>query len=207
MEKAELNKVVEKITGYLQGTEEELQVSAIVNNKTQEFFNEQEIKHMEDVKELFGQLIFARNIALFVFMITGIYYLFAKRVGMQMLDYMPVCFAIIGMLLMLALVAGFAVVTFNFTGAFTAFHEMLFTNDLWILDPSTSLLINILPEGFFVDAAMQIGKYFGIVAIACIFLFPILSYMKRNYEECSAQAKANMEKEKAKRDGKIYVEM
>ena len=207
MEKAELNRVSEKMIAYLQGAEEEIQVSAIVDGKTREFFNEKEIQHMADVKVLFDKLLFARNVALCVFMITGIYYLFARRVGMQMLDYMPVCFGIIGIIMLLALVVGFMLMTFNFTGMFTKFHELLFTNDLWILDPSTSLLINILPEGFFEDSAMKIGKYFGIIALASVFLFPILSYMKRNYEECSAEAKANMEKAKAKDRGKIYVDM
>jgi len=207
MEKTELNRVSERIIGYLQGSEKELQVSAIVNGKTREFFNQQEIDHMADVKVLFDKLLFVRNVSLTIFMITGIYYLFARRVGMQMLDYMPVCFGIIGMIMLLGVVVGYILMTFNFSGMFTTFHEMLFTNDLWILDPSTSLLINILPEGFFADSALRIGKYFGIVAIASVFLFPILSYMKSNYEKCSAEAKANMEKQKAKDRGKIYVDL
>ena len=49
----------------------------------------------------------------------------------------------------------------NFTAAFNRFHEIFFDNDLWILDPATDLLINIVPEGFFVDTALRIGLLFG----------------------------------------------
>ena len=40
------------------------------------------------------------------------------------------------------------------------------TNDLWILDPSTDLLINIVPEPFFVDTAFRIAVTYGISVIA-----------------------------------------
>ena len=36
----------------------------------------------------------------------------------------------------------------DFTAAFLRFHEIFFTNDLWLLDPSVDLLVNIVPEAF-----------------------------------------------------------
>jgi integral membrane protein (TIGR01906 family) len=54
----------------------------------------------------------------------------------------------------------------DFTAAFTVFHEIFFRNDLWILDPRTSLLIQIVPEPFFMDIALRIGVGY-LAGVAC----------------------------------------
>ena len=38
----------------------------------------------------------------------------------------------------------------DFDGLFTTFHHLAFTNDLWLLDPRTDLLIRLMPEEFFI---------------------------------------------------------
>jgi len=38
-----------------------------------------------------------------------------------------------------------------FSAAFIRFHELFFSNDLWILNPATDKLIVLYPEQFFVD--------------------------------------------------------
>jgi integral membrane protein (TIGR01906 family) len=45
----------------------------------------------------------------------------------------------------------------DFDRAFTVFHMLFFPNDLWILDPSVDLLINMVPLGFFIDISIFIG--------------------------------------------------
>ena len=37
----------------------------------------------------------------------------------------------------------------DFDGLFTAFHRLAFTNDGWLLDPRTDLLIRLMPTDFF----------------------------------------------------------
>ena len=49
----------------------------------------------------------------------------------------------------------------DFSGAFTFFHETLFTNDLWLLNPETDLLLRLLPEQFFADFA-------GVIAVRAL---------------------------------------
>lgn len=41
----------------------------------------------------------------------------------------------------------------DFNRAFIAFHHLFFTNDLWLLDPATDLMIRLLPETFFAQVA------------------------------------------------------
>ncbi len=203
MESAELHKVTDKMIGYLSGEEEELQVSAIVDGKTRDFFNEKELEHMKDVKHIFDMLLRVRNIFLFSFMIAGIYYLFALRNGMSLMDYMPIPFAVIGLIIILAMTAGYVMVSFNFSGVFTTFHEILFTNNLWILNPETDLLIRILPEGFFMDTAMKMVIRLAIVGVVSLVLLPVLTYMRYNYKACKAEAEENFKKNQK---GKIKVD-
>ena len=62
----------------------------------------------------------------------------------------------------------------DFSRYFIMFHHIFFTNDLWILDPSTDMLINIVPEGFFMDTAARIAFLFGSLSLIlfgiCLFL-------------------------------------
>ena len=52
----------------------------------------------------------------------------------------------------------------NFQTFWINFHKVFFTNDLWLLDPKTDLMIRMLPEGYFMDIAIRIGT------LACVFV-------------------------------------
>ena len=68
-----------------------------------------------------------------------------------------------GLVALLALI-----ISTNFTKYFIIFHHIFFDNDLWILDPSTDMLINIVPEGFFMDTAGRIALTFCILCLLLI---------------------------------------
>ena len=50
-------------------------------------------------------------------------------------------------------------IALDFEGAFIAMHRLLFTNDLWLLDPRTDLLICLMPEEMFISLAVRLGLY------------------------------------------------
>ena len=55
------------------------------------------------------------------------------------------------------LVAGIAVwALVNFDGLFITFHRVAFTNEGWLLDPRTDLLIRLMPVHFFVSLGIRI---------------------------------------------------
>jgi integral membrane protein (TIGR01906 family) len=65
----------------------------------------------------------------------------------------------------------------DFTEAFIKFHELAFSNDLWMLDPRTDYLVAIFPEGFWFDAVIRIattsaieGLIAGAAGLALLFL-------------------------------------
>ena len=61
MEMKDLLEVTDEMMAYLRGNREDLHVPTVVNGQPREFFNEREIAHMEDVRELFlGGLMIRR---------------------------------------------------------------------------------------------------------------------------------------------------
>ena len=45
----------------------------------------------------------------------------------------------------------------DFDSLFILFHKVAFTNDLWLLNPQTDLLIRLMPIEFFISYAAIIG--------------------------------------------------
>lgn len=57
----------------------------------------------------------------------------------------------------------------DFEGLFVRFHQTFFSNDLWLLNPQTDLLIRLMPTQFFVDwAAIIAGLWLTGLVIATV---------------------------------------
>lgn len=107
---------------------------------------------MVDVQHLFLAAIAIRRICA-VIILLSIALLWRTKADIKRLLPRMLC---IGTALFFALTAALAaIISTDFTKYFILFHKIFFTNDLWILDPSTDLLINIVPEPFFVDTRCQ----------------------------------------------------
>jgi len=80
-------------------------------------------------------------------------------------------------LVLLAPLGAFALwAAVDFDGAFTFFHRLLFTNDLWLLDPRTDLLIRICPQSMFAAmglriALLSLGGMAGVTALAVLLTY------------------------------------
>ena len=61
------------------------------------------------------------------------------------------------------------------------FHEMFFSNDLWLLDPNTDMLINIVPEPFFIDTSLYICITFIIGSVLLILLTYLFQFIYKTY--------------------------
>ena len=124
-------------------------------------FNERELTHMADCFDLFVLLRRALAAALalaVVLMLCGAaacnYWNFGRA-------------ALRGALAFLAVIAVLGIWgAVDFDSLFTAFHHLLFTNDLWLLDPRTDLLIRICPQSMFMTMAVMIaGLELGVIAL------------------------------------------
>lgn len=157
MDMEDLLTVTDQMMSYLRGDREELQVVTFVDGRQQPFFNQREISHMEDVKGLFLGGMMLRRIC---FALAAVMILAVWRMGG--LRRLPQGFlAGIGIVFVGgALAAG--LVSADFNRYFTLFHHIFFDNDLWLLNPDTDRLINIVPLGFFMDTVLWIAVIFGV---------------------------------------------
>lgn len=170
MEMDDLLDVTHEMMAFLRGSRDDLHIPTIVDGQPREFFNAREIAHMEDVRGLFLAAIAIRRACL-IAIIAGIALLLALKADIKQVLPKTLC---AGTLLFFAVLAALALlISTDFTKYFIIFHKIFFNNDLWMLDPSTDLLINIVPEPFFVDTAARIGITYGI-SVVVVFLLCIL---------------------------------
>ena len=159
MEMDDLLDVTKEMMAYLRGNREDLHVPTIVDGQPREFFNDREIAHMEDVRGLFvGALVLRRICIVTAFVCVALLWLLKADIALVVPR--SVCWGT-GLFFAMLCVLGLVIST-DFTKYFVIFHHIFFNNDLWLLDPATDLLINIVPEPFFVDTASYIALVFGI---------------------------------------------
>lgn len=170
MEMEDLLDVTHEMMAFLRGNRADLHVPTIVDGQPREFFNEREIAHMEDVRGLFLAAIALRRGCLAV-IAACVALLLALKADVKNVLPKMLCVGTGLFFAVLAVLAG--IISTNFTKYFIIFHEIFFNNDLWMLDPRTDLLINIVPEPFFVDTAARIGLTYGI-SVAVVFAVCIL---------------------------------
>lgn len=137
-----------------------------LNKKEQlntDWFSEKDILHMVDVQNLYT---FSHNIMIYYLLtliISTIIIILILR-G-KSLVYITKIFNKV-LLLFIVLVGGLsAVIAYNFNSFWIKFHTTLFSNDLWLLSPSESNLIKMVPEEFFISLITKIITYILILFI------------------------------------------
>ena len=137
-----------------------------LNKKEQlntDWFSEKDILHMVDVQNLYT---FSHSIMIYcfiTFILSTIIIILILR-GKSLL-YITKIFNKV-LLLFIVLVGGLSVViAYNFNSFWIKFHTTLFSNDLWLLSPSESNLIKMVPEEFFISLITKIIIYILILFI------------------------------------------
>lgn len=174
-----LLEVTDEMMAYLRGNREDLHVFTIMGGEYREFFNAREIAHMEDVRELFIAGLWLRRIGIGIACIYAAVLAFwckgrsDRKSQLQSLVPSSLCLGT-GIFFSASLILA-AVIASDFSRYFIVFHHIFFDNDLWLLDPATDMLINIVPEPFFMDTAFRIGIVFAcmvmIFFIVCFLLW------------------------------------
>jgi len=166
-----LGRIGDMLMDYLDGARGDLNMTAQVNGAGQSVFNEREVAHMADVKRLFDlerrvvPAFFFPGVALLaVGLIGGGWAGRLRRAGLT------------GQIFWLSLLAFMAVwAAIDFNGVFRIFHRLLFTNDLWLLNPETDLMIRMLPEPFFMKLALRAAVWMlaGQLLLAALWGLPV----------------------------------
>tara|TARA_B100000678_G_C18177275_1_gene489714 strand:+ start:309 stop:950 length:642 start_codon:yes stop_codon:yes gene_type:complete len=113
-------------------------------------FNEKEIYHMKDVKDIINSLFLYGKLSSILFVIITL--LCVKRFSVKINSVFKTSSIIYSVILVL-LALGFLI---SFNKLFIVFHEIAFSNDLWKLNINEDYLLMMYPENFFRDIALLI---------------------------------------------------
>ncbi len=167
MDKEGLMETTEVLLSYIKGERDNIDVKAEINGQIQEVFGEKEKLHMSDVKKI---TIAGEAIRIYGKMILAIFLIFClyrkDESIAQLLSGVKYSFAIFASIMMG--IGGLAVIDFN--KYFVVFHKIFFNNDLWLLNPETDILINMVPENFFYSTAIWIIIVFLVLALLAVIL-------------------------------------
>ncbi len=156
MDASALSRVNILLADYLSGKTDDLSIEEYVFGIKQQVFNANEKLHMVDVAKLFSiahGLKIALLICAAISAAAGI--LLGGSESAEILLRAFKCFWVAAGVILLSVIGSFLVVGFD--RMFILFHQLLFTNDLWLMNPTTDIMIRMFPGEFFQRIASEAG--------------------------------------------------
>jgi integral membrane protein (TIGR01906 family) len=143
----------EVLLDYTRGKNDSLDVMVTVDGNREMMYNKREVDHMVDVRDLYLNAIFIRNVLAGFFLIVMLSDVLRKKFIFEqhwqaVKNAGIVMFAVIGFIVLAAVI--------DFNTFWTNFHLIFFRNDLWLLNPNTDRLIMMVPLNFFIALVFRI---------------------------------------------------
>ncbi|MBR3333770.1 MAG: TIGR01906 family membrane protein [Clostridia bacterium] len=175
------------IAVYLTGGGKTFQYSFTdAEGNTVECFSSREAEHMADCRDLIalaGRFRWYLGIAGLILLGVGaILWKHMKSFANGMLAGFGVALAIGLALLIWGMI--------SFDGLFTAFHKLAFTNDLWLMNPETDMIIRLMPGTFFRSLGIKVLLAIVPAALASLAAAVILRIIGGNVNEEERAARA-----------------
>ena len=150
-----LRQVGADIRSYINSGYEPLDVQASILGTERDLFNDREVAHMTDVKQLVrGVYVLALASALYLAAMVVIG--FALYRGRFVAGLAKLLAWGGGLTLVLLVVFGLVALV-GFDSVFLKFHQLSFANAFWRLDPRTDYLVRIFPQDFWFDATLWVA--------------------------------------------------
>ncbi len=157
IERPELDRSGREVIRYFEHSQSDelLDIRVQRGDETIALFNQREILHMADVRDLFRLVYRIHELALvYVVAYIAAVYLWSRERSMRRLAREAVTggIATVGVLSIAAVG-----VLLGFDALFEQFHLLSFSNDFWQLDPRTDRLVQMFPMGFWFDVTLAVG--------------------------------------------------
>lgn len=170
---SELDRAAGEMVSYFENDATDLRIIVTQDGQEVSLFNTRETDHMRDVKTLM-RFVYRLNevaVAYILSYVTAVY-LWTRERPLRSLAREAMLGVGVGFVALIG-VGVFAITGFD--AAWTKFHEIAFSNDLWQLDPSRDHLIQMFPEEFWQEATYLIGiitlaEAIVIVALSATYL-------------------------------------
>ena len=144
---------------YIQDKRDDIVYKATVNGVEREVFDERETYHMVDVKNLY---LNAHSVMRYLFIAGLVIFMFLH---MRSVDWDNInksfnvsLFIFVGFLTAIIL---FCLVDFD--AFWLQFHYLFFDNDLFLLDPNVSIMINMFPSSLFFHLVIKIVVVYVLI--------------------------------------------
>ena len=121
------------------------------------FLNERERQHMADVRGIVTTIGSVSRMCLSLAAALAVAAAWTgARLRRRMLPRAIGVLAAVGLVVLVAAGAALVIGSAGFEAAFVRLHELLFDNDLWLLDPQTDILIRMMPQLLFEQALLRV---------------------------------------------------
>ncbi len=178
MSQEDLMRTTDKLLLHMEGKSEDMAVIATVHGIEREVFNEQETVHMQDVNRLIVGFSTFRYIAFGVAGAALVSFFFVCK--QQRVRQICKILLTAGLCLVLVFGALGLWAALDFSSFWTSFHKLLFTNDLWLMDPNTSIMINMFPAQFFSNFIMTfLGRAAWMIGLPMLVCGAVLILRRR----------------------------
>ena len=141
------------------------------------WFSEKDILHMEDVRTLYNVSFNLMIFFIIIFILSTI--LIALVYKNYTMFYITKTFnkTLLAFIILIIVLAG--IISYNFNSFWIKFHQLLFSNDLWLLSPDESNLIKMVPEKFFISLITTIILHILILFVS---LFVLNNIFKKKFK-------------------------
>jgi len=144
-----------EIRRYFNNDADRLEIQVENNGRQESLFSERETAHMADVKDRFRLVNRAQELSvLYGAVYVAAVVLWAREISVRRLA-VQVAIGSALVLVAIGVVGGIGMAGFD--SAWESFHELLFSNDFWRLNPRTDHLIQMFPPDFWESIVFFIG--------------------------------------------------
>lgn len=192
IEQEELKLLCSELMQYISGKLQFLETNIHINGVLTEFYSLRSKIHMSDVRNIFVNLIYSSYfaIAICIYSIFRTMKTFEKPVG-----YIRRALIKCVLIFFIFFIAIIIFACVNFETFFVKFHQVLFTNDYWLLDPSVDYIICLLPYEIFITFGIRIVITIIIVLGLSVLYFLLL--LKTQLRQSAKQLHENGDQEEA----------
>lgn len=152
-----------------------------LNHKTilnLDWYTDKDILHMQDVRTLYSLSYKTMIFFIVVFTISTILLIILCK--KRTIFYITNTFnkVLLAFIIVIGILS--CIISYNFTSFWIKFHQLLFSNDLWLLSPDESNLIQMVPEDFFISLITTIILHIFILFISLFILNTIVKKRMKN---------------------------
>ena len=152
-----------------------------LNHKTilnLDWYTDKDILHMQDVRTLYSLSYKTMIFFIIVFTISTILLIILCK--KRTIFYITNTFnkVLLAFIIVIGILS--CIISYNFTSFWIKFHQLLFSNDLWLLSPDESNLIQMVPEEFFISLITTIILHIFMLFISLFILNTIVKKRMKN---------------------------